>query len=67
MRKLQVGMFVLMVTSMCAGPALLGGAPANGQGTAAKIVDFDFAPRELSVTAGEAISWKRTGRVPAFQ
>lgn len=63
MRTLRVAMFVLIVGSICAGPALLG-SPVAAQGAAPRIVDFDFNPRDLSINVGETITWTNTGQRP---
>ena len=64
LRVMRVAMFVLMVGSMSAAPALFGAPVAEGQGAAPKIVDFDFNPRELSIAVGETITWTNTGQRP---
>lgn len=64
MRAMRVAMFVVMIGSVCAGPALLGASVAQGQGAAPKIIDFDFNPRDLSIDVGETITWTNTGQRP---
>jgi plastocyanin len=47
---------------LAAAPAA-GGAAAQA-GTDARIVDFDFAPRSLTVDAGTTVTWSNTGQRP---
>jgi plastocyanin len=67
MRKLRVGMFVLMVASMCGGPALVGAGAASVAAqtpSSQKIVDFDFDPVESSVDVGTTVTWTNNGARP---
>lgn len=51
---------------LMAGPAAFGSSEHLGKkaGTPAKIVDFDFAPRDLTINAGETITWTNDGARP---
>jgi plastocyanin len=52
---------VLLAAPASAGPA----APAAAQaGEEARIVDFDFSPRRLTVEAGTTVTWSNTGERP---
>jgi plastocyanin len=63
MRKLRVTMFVVIVSSMCAGPAVMGGAKAQS-GDQAKIVDFSFDPVSSTIDVGTTVTWTNTGDRP---
>jgi plastocyanin len=47
-----------------AGGAVAAPAPALAQGAATRIVDFDYAPRTLTVDAGTTVRWTNTGSRP---
>jgi plastocyanin len=50
---------------LVAAPAPAATRPAAAQaGEEARIVDFDFAPRRLTVEAGTAVTWTNTGERP---
>lgn len=46
------------------GPLALAPAAAVAQAQAAQIVDFDFAPRELTVPVGTTVTWTNQGARP---
>jgi plastocyanin len=48
---------------LAAAPAA-GGAAAAQAGADARIADFDFAPRSLTVDAGTTVTWSNTGQRP---
>jgi plastocyanin len=50
-----------IVGLVCAGPAALG---QGGTTPAVKIVDFDFAPKDLTIDVGTTITWTNTGARP---
>src|SRR5215218_7387778 len=49
---------------LAATPAAGGTATAAQSGGEARIVDFDFAPRRLTVDAGTKVKWTNTGQRP---
>jgi plastocyanin len=55
------GLVLLAVPASAAAPAAAVVAQA---GEAAKIVDFDYAPRRLTVDAGTTVTWTNTGQRP---
>jgi plastocyanin len=64
MRKLRVAMLVLMLGSICAAPALLGGTVRAQSGTSGDIVDFKFDPDSLEIDVGTTFTWRNEGARP---
>lgn len=65
MRTVRVGLLALILGLLCAGPAAFGESHlSQAADESGRIVDFDFAPREFSITAGETIAWTNEGARP---
>jgi plastocyanin len=56
------GLVLLAAPAAAAAPVAPAAAQAGEE--AARIVDFDFAPRELTVAAGTTVRWSNTGQRP---
>jgi plastocyanin len=63
MRALRLPLLALAGLLLAATPAA-GGTAAAQSGGDARIVDFDFAPRSLTVDAGTKVKWTNTGQRP---
>jgi plastocyanin len=59
------GLVLLAVPASAAATAPAAAVPAAAQaGEAARIVDFDYSPRRLTVEAGTTVTWTNTGQRP---
>jgi plastocyanin len=63
MRALRLLPLVALAGIVLAAAPAAGGAAAQA-GADARIVDFDFAPRSLTVDAGTTVTWSNTGQRP---
>jgi plastocyanin len=64
MRALRLLPLLALAGLLLAATPAAGGTAAAQDGGEARIVDFDFAPRSLTVTAGEKVKWTNTGQRP---
>ena len=67
MRTMKRVTLLVAIVSLASGGALaLAAVPAAGQGLeqSADIVDFDFAPKQLTVALGTTVTWTNTGARP---
>jgi plastocyanin len=64
MRALRLLPLLALAGLLLAAAPAAGGTAAAQDGGEARIVDFDFAPRSLTVTAGEKVKWTNTGQRP---
>jgi plastocyanin len=55
---------VLVAAPAAAAPSTAAAPAAAQDGGKARIVDFDFSPRRLTVAAGTKVSWSNTGQRP---
>jgi plastocyanin len=55
---------LILVAAPAAPAAPVASAAAKAGTETARIVDFDFAPRRLTVAAGTSVSWSNTGQRP---
>jgi plastocyanin len=62
MRALRLLPLLALAGLFLAAPAT--GAAAQAAAEEARIVDFDFAPRNLTVDAGTTVTWSNTGERP---
>ena len=56
---------VLLAAPVSAASSSAAASAAVQDGGEAKIVDFDFSPRRLTVAAGSKVTWSNTGQRPA--
>jgi plastocyanin len=63
MRALRLLPLLALAGIVLAAAPAAGGAAAQA-GADARIVDFDFAPRSLTVDAGTTVTWSNTGQRP---
>lgn len=59
--RIGIARIIAALTLALAGGAALA-APAHQSGASVKIVDFDFQPKEITVTAGSTVTWTNTGK-----
>jgi plastocyanin len=64
MRALRLLPLLALAGLLLAATPAAGGTAAAQDGGEARIVDFDFAPRSLTVTAGTKVQWTNTGQRP---
>jgi len=64
MRTVRITLLALVIGVLFAGPAAFGENHLQNPDERAAIVDFDFAPRRLSVSVGETIAWTNNGARP---
>jgi plastocyanin len=64
MRALRLLLPLLALTGLVLLAAPAASATAQASSEEAKIVDFDFAPRTLTVAAGTTVNWSNTGQRP---
>ena len=55
---------VLLAAPAAAASSSAAASAAGQDGGEAKIVDFDFSPRRLTVAAGTKVTWSNTGQRP---
>jgi plastocyanin len=64
MRIVRFGLLALIVGIQLAGPAAFGENHLSSVDERASIVDFGFAPTDLSVAVGDTIAWTNNGARP---
>lgn len=64
MRTIRIGLLAGFLALICAGPAAFGEQHLSSVDETGRIVDFDFEPNELSITAGDTIAWTNNGARP---
>jgi plastocyanin len=64
MRALRLLPLLALAGLLLAATPAAGGTAAAQSGGEARIVDFDFAPRSLTVDAGTKVKWTNTGQRP---
>jgi plastocyanin len=69
MRKLRGFLFALLAATLAGAPAVFVGQAVaeqhlTGEGAPNRIIDFDFAPRQLQATVGDTLSWTNDGDRP---